>query len=140
MGTGPLFGILVQEKASGPPDNLGLDFINWLQVAGGFAAVGLAIWLLAAALNSLRKPTPPTDPRARPVRLTFPVLVLGSLALVLYVMGWFLHQVSSAEAVTPGAIARTASTAARASDLIFALGGALALAAVSLPFALDLVR
>src|SRR5262249_6901713 len=137
MGTGPLFGILVQERAPAQPIDWWAYVFSWLQDAGGFAALALFIWLLAAALGSLRKQTVPTDPRAKPVILTFPVLVLGALALVVYVIGVFLYLISSGETA---AAARGPSTLSRAADICFAVGGALALVGLSLPFATDVLR
>src|SRR5262245_37744656 len=95
MGIGPLFGILVQERPPSQAGFWGADFITWLQVAGGLAALALLIWILAEALGSMGRPATPGVARTRPVALTFPVLVFAALALVVYVVGFFLYKIGS---------------------------------------------
>jgi nitrate reductase gamma subunit len=143
MGIGPLFSILVQQKQTAPPDSFWGYLVTWLQSAGGFAAFGLTVWLISAAVGSLRKPTAPSDPRSKPVVLTFPILVTAAAALLVYVFGLFLFLLSSGEpaaSTTATAAVKPASTLSKVADIVFAVGGALALAAVCILPVTDLVR
>jgi hypothetical protein len=150
MGSGlALFGILVQEKAAPSASDLHLDFLGWLQDAGGFATVGLAVWIAYVLSTAPKRSKFGADPRGRPFTLTTPVLVLFALALVGYAAYIGLSRYAAATAKPSEILAnldpRTGQPIHRfglnklelAANVCAMVGGACALLGAALPLMLD---
>jgi hypothetical protein len=139
MGSGSvLFGIYVQERPTLQLADVPGDFLTWLQDAGGFAAVGLVIWMLASALAPRKSAA---SAGSRPFVLTTPVLVLAAISLVIYAVGGGLLLFDMARAKPAGAVAaRPVSGLETAATRCFEVAGAFALIGLGLPFFRDLAR
>lgn len=82
----PLFGVMKFEKEPPSFNGFGEMLFTYVQDAGGFAFVGLAIWLLLAILRPIYDyPTPET----RKNRLISPVMVIpGAMGLTAYLVAF----------------------------------------------------
>lgn len=134
---------MVLERAPLQMSDLPRLLENWLQEAGGFAALGLAIWvfgwLLQRAAQMISKRSvlgeiPPRQGRPFWLQATFTVLVCAAaLSFVAFGILWLAEPTAS---VTPGARTPGKELANR----FLTLGGACALLAAFLPFGVDLAR
>ncbi len=142
----PLLGILVLERDPiGYADLPGL-LKTWAQDAGGFAAVGLVLWMLNAYLT----PPPGGTSEQRP-RVTKLMLMLAILAAVVYACAGGLMYAASLKTATPTSTTINPNaptpmatpqigTLDRAADWALVIGGILAIIAIAEPFLRDLVR
>ena len=146
IGSINLLGILVQERSPISFSDLPGQIQMFLQDAGGFAAVGLLLWIIA----SLYAPTTvdPTDPTRK--RVSSLMYLFGGLALLLYNIAGAAMAVSffardDQEIVRLNRLAQEAANNPGAFrfdfvSLMITLAGTLALIALCEPFIRDLFK
>lgn len=117
---------MVMEQEPLAVDDLPAKFQSWVQDVGGFAAVGLAIWLIARFLQRSSVPTS-REPRPFWFRILFSIGCVG--AGVFYLILGLAVQTSQADLLN-SPLQRFLATA----------GGGCAIVAAGLPFVVDLVR
>ena len=120
-----LFAVMVHERAPLQIGDLPGLAAAWVQDAGGFAAVGLAIWLLAYLVN--REAVVNDEPWSPTRRAVFGMLLscAGAGYLVYFVLRLMAWSGSRPSGLLPYAVT---------------LGGAFALASALFPFLIDLPR
>lgn len=107
---------------------------TFCQDAGGFALLGLVIWLVFRGVRALSE--------RGPARLTLPLPILGiiGLSILLYAIGLAGSYFGAARTVTsqnPFELLENPPDAGRWFDWCYTLGGAAALVGVVAPFVLD---
>jgi ABC-type transport system involved in multi-copper enzyme maturation permease subunit len=112
---------MVHERPPLQLDDLPAMFVAWVQEAGGFAAVGLALWLIAYALDKSIVAGEEAWPGWAKMLFRNLALLTG-LSYLIFGLLWLADQLSS-----------TASAGAMQA-LALTIGGAFALLAVGLPF------
>ena len=140
-----LFGILILERDPLTFANLPGLIQVWLQDAGGFAAVGLVVYLLYA----LRAPKDqPASAKAR-VPLTMFMLFMGVVSLLCYAgyiaawsIGYGRDTVNVVPLVEPGATVPyfPPQFAVKFQPMLLMFGGLFALLGIGQPFATDLFK
>jgi hypothetical protein len=137
-----MFGIVFYEREPLSPADIPDGLLSWVQIFGAFAAVGLAIWLLAG-LSQWR----PADRARIPGWLSLLFGAAAGVAALAYAAFFLVALAGRA----PSAAAAAASggptgmrwlltTSAGLRTLTLTVGGAAALFAAALPFLLNLVR
>ncbi len=136
-----LFGIMEFEKAPITFGNFGSYLITWLQDAGGFAAMGLALWVVYVLA------TPhPNVVGSRGKLISRFTAITGLIALVFYVVAaglLFVGMARKAEASPPGQQPQVQAPAPetdldRLQNHAITIGGFFALLAFCEPFFLDI--
>src|SRR5579862_9354553 len=124
MTLSPLLAVMVHERPPLRMHDLPGMLTAWLQDAGGFAALGLAIWTVAYFVNpaiaAAEQPWPGWKKK----------LFIGLAAVTAfgYVLVGILYATSS-KSTTPEAV-----------DRVLSLVGAIALLTIALPFAWDMIE
>jgi hypothetical protein len=113
-------------------ENLPSGFIGFLQDAGGFAAVALAIWLVWY-FAALRESDPERRPRGTGVLLFKLATIACFLSYIVYAVMWALSQTSAGVGANRRLIFRMEMYG-------LTLGGICALIAVLIPFLADLIH
>lgn len=135
------FAILVLEREPLTFDDLPKLLTSWVQDAGGFAAAGLLIWLVAALIQRpseiVRKGRPLwlraiVTTGCAGAALSYGLFGLITLPELLFSLG--------GPATGKSAASSYASLASPAQELLLTVGGACALVVVLLPFLRDLAR
>ncbi|MBO0697731.1 MAG: ABC transporter permease, partial [Zavarzinella sp.] len=123
------------------PRHLAWLALNWVQDAGGFAMVGLVLWVLNGLINPVYDVMP--DGRKRN-RLVGPgMLLAGAVALTIYLVALGLTFLAANE--KPGAplvtlFGRPGTAMARALELTLAAAGLVAIIGFAGPFVRDCFR
>jgi hypothetical protein len=141
----PLFGVMKFETEPLTFDNwqrLAIMAMAWLQDAGGFAMVGLALWIW----NGLRNPVYDVLPGGRRRnRLVGPgMLLAAAVAVVLYLVALGLTAIVSGEDPAAGkqmvVLGSTGTPMAWALEFALAAAGLVAIAGFGGPFLRDALR
>jgi hypothetical protein len=141
----PIMGVMKFETDPLTFDNwrrLAWLALTWVQDAGGFAMVGLVLWVLNGLLNPVNDVLP--DGRKRN-RLVGPgMLVSGAIALTIYLIALGLTYVTANEQATGAPpvtlLGREMTVMGRALEIALALGGLVAIIGFGGPFVMDCLR
>jgi ABC-type transport system involved in multi-copper enzyme maturation permease subunit len=112
--------------------------LSWVQVVGGFAAVGLVLWLLLG-LPRLNRQARAAIPR----RWLLFFIASAVLSLACYAVGWSVvlaAALGGATSVDPPAAGEGGGAVPQLAQGFMAAGGAFSLLAVGLPFFLNLLE